>query len=111
MNYVCSACTAVFPIEMAIDGYAQGYHTGFICPHCGSNLDEDRSALKTDFSFVLLPLAAVMIIINVQVKSSHSIYWPLLIGGLISTLALILVAISRAVARNRQPIKTRLLGR
>ena len=39
MRYLCCACNKRFPSTEAIDGFAQGYRRGFLCPHCQTNLD------------------------------------------------------------------------
>ncbi|MCP5350808.1 MAG: hypothetical protein H7A10_07565 [Oceanospirillaceae bacterium] len=111
MKYMCAACSAVFPVAEAIDGYAQGYRQGFVCPNCGCNIDEDRESLKGDLTLVLMPLAVILIPVAAYNRSNHRIYWPLLVVGLMVTIALAVVAVLRAIARNRKPIKTLLLQR
>lgn len=39
MRYLCCACHKQFPSKSAIDGFGEGYKTGFLCPHCRANLD------------------------------------------------------------------------
>ena len=40
-RYLCAKCLRRFPINKALDGYAQGYQCGFLCPLCGANLVEN----------------------------------------------------------------------
>lgn len=39
-HYLCAKCRQTFAVTQAIDGYQQGYKTGFLCPHCNANLQE-----------------------------------------------------------------------
>lgn len=41
MKYHCCVCKEIFRPEEAVDGYAEGYREGFLCPRCGANIKED----------------------------------------------------------------------
>lgn len=40
-QYQCCKCEECFPVETAVDGFAQGYRSGFLCPLCGAHLASD----------------------------------------------------------------------
>lgn len=39
-HYLCASCGQSFPTGDAVDGFAQGYRKGFLCPLCNANLEE-----------------------------------------------------------------------
>lgn len=47
MKYQCYYCTKIFPASDAIDGYKEGYKTGFLCPHCNKNITDDLVSTET----------------------------------------------------------------
>jgi hypothetical protein len=72
MKYECCICKVDFPCESAIDGYSQGYRVGFLCPHCGANLqdnlfDTHRMVRKGQGMYVALLLA--MLFTNILFKA------------------------------------------
>ncbi|MDX1346045.1 MAG: hypothetical protein R3179_09110, partial [Sedimenticolaceae bacterium] len=40
-KFECYYCHEIFPVEERIDGFKQGYRTGFLCPHCGRNIKDN----------------------------------------------------------------------
>jgi hypothetical protein len=40
-KFECCYCHEHFPIEERMDGFSQGYRTGFLCPHCGRNIKDN----------------------------------------------------------------------
>jgi hypothetical protein len=44
IKYQCCHCEQIFPADEAIDGFAQGYRVGFLCPRCGRNIQAGLSA-------------------------------------------------------------------
>lgn len=50
MKYQCYFCTKVFPASDAIDGYKDGFKTGFLCPHCNKNIMDDLVSTKTVYA-------------------------------------------------------------
>ena len=41
MKYECCVCKGEFPAKEAVDGFARGYRVGFLCPLCGSHLQDN----------------------------------------------------------------------
>ncbi len=39
-KYLCAQCLQKFAFDQAVDGFAQGYRVGFLCPYCQANLKE-----------------------------------------------------------------------
>jgi len=40
-KFECCYCHEHFPIEERMDGFSQGYPTGFLCPHRGRNIKDN----------------------------------------------------------------------
>lgn len=51
MRYECCVCKKVFPAEERIDGYAEGYRVGFLCPRCGANVQDNPFSGDSNFVF------------------------------------------------------------
>lgn len=45
VEYECCYCHEVFPADRRIDGFAQGFRVGFLCPCCGRNIRDSPIAV------------------------------------------------------------------
>jgi hypothetical protein len=55
-KYECCYCHETFPVEERIDGFNQGHHVGFLCPHGGHLHDRaGREALITSLREQSIP--------------------------------------------------------
>lgn len=45
MKYLCCQCGRDFLTTEAIDGLRFGYHKGFVCPYCRTNLEDEPLSL------------------------------------------------------------------
>jgi hypothetical protein len=50
MNYLCYYCNHEFPAEDAVDGFNEGFKTGFLCPQCGKNIQDNPNKKEWVFS-------------------------------------------------------------
>lgn len=58
-SYLCDACNRKFLCSRAVDGFKDGYDTGFLCPFCHTNLiqtyrSDDPENLEYGYTFLIL---------------------------------------------------------
>lgn len=61
--YLCAACQHRFLPEDAVDGFAHGFRSGFLCPHCKANLTEYGQSDDLLHLQYGVPYALVMVLI------------------------------------------------
>ncbi|WP_441004586.1 hypothetical protein [Pseudocolwellia agarivorans] len=84
-EYLCAACNEQFPINKAVDGYKQGYPTGFLCPLCHTNLKEKPAdpnckviVTKEEkiYNTVVWGISIIwLVIINLLLDSEEIYFW------------------------------------
>ena len=87
-DYLCASCNELFPVNKAVDGYKQGYLTGFLCPICNTNLKEKltepnykASVTKEEkiYNAVIGGISIIwLVIINLLVDSEEIYFWTVI---------------------------------
>jgi hypothetical protein len=79
MKYECCACLGRFSAKDAIDGYAQGYRAGFLCPLCGTNLQDnfvDTHWIVREGKGFVVALGILGAVGTLAVRMLDRIPWP-----------------------------------
>lgn len=111
MKYECCACGQDFPTTSAVDGFAQGYRVGFLCPHCGANLqdnliDTHRVIRKDKGAYALLGVA----MLGMGVVKVMSLEGPIALAIMLAVFALVGIVLWKYPSLREEPIGSTRLG-
>jgi glucan phosphoethanolaminetransferase (alkaline phosphatase superfamily) len=105
-KYQCTVCAKTFKTSEAVDGFAQGFKTGFLCPFCKCNLVESGDYSSSLFNLRFgLRYAALMFLaffaihrdLNVLISSGVVSTKLIVLAGLMGLATAFLFYINRAV--------------
>ncbi len=118
--YQCAACQRYFLTKEAVDGFQEGYSRGFLCPHCGTNLEEageSDSMRNLEYGILYsLFLLVVLVIMNFGAVQLTLTYDPVIdglatFGAMIFLPTLVFAWINRRVLMGARVVFTRRVSR
>ena len=109
MKYECCHCLSQFDVHKAIDGFERGYKSGFLCPNCKENIDENRESLLKDFVLIGGSLF-IGFLGSTGGRHAHLYngpYWNVMLYAVFAAALFGVVALIKGYFRSKKPIKTR----
>ena len=92
--YQCAACRKAFAVGEEIDGYPEGFPTGFLCPHCRTNLVEAQASddlISLRFGWLYMGVAILLGLLARSWPPLWQVSDHALINEILSYLAYLLV--------------------